>query len=250
MEMFLLLAGAGFLAGAMNAVAGGGSFIAFPALVLAGLPSVPANASTTVALFPGTVASVLAYRNDPKGFEEVSLRGLLITSICGGLLGALALLATPSPTFDFIVPWLLLVATFTFTFGQKLGVWLRQWVRIGARELLCVQFVLGIYSGYFGGGVGIMMLAAWSLLISADIMRLNPTRIMVVCAANGVAVLCFLFSGKIWWPQTLCMLVGSVLGGYAGASIARRANPKVLRTAIIVIGFGMTAVFFYRASRG
>ncbi len=247
MEMFLLLAGAGFLAGGMNAVAGGGSFIAFPAMVLAGVPSVPANASTTVALFPGTVASVMAYRKDPKGFAEVSTRGLFITSISGGLVGALLLLSTPSPTFDFIVPWLLLVATLTFTFGQKLGTWLRRWVRIGARELLGVQFVLGIYSGYFGGGVGIMMLAAWSLLISADVMRLNPTRIMMVSAANGVAVICFAFSGQIWWTQTLAMLAGSTVGGYAGASIARRANPQVLRTTIIVIGAVMTAVFFYRA---
>jgi uncharacterized membrane protein YfcA len=247
MEMYLLLTGAGFLAGAMNAVAGGGSFIAFPALVLAGVPSVPANASTTVALFPGTVSSVLAYRNDPKGFEEVSTRGLFVTSITGGLLGALLLLATPSVTFDFIVPWLLLMATLTFTFGQKLGTWLRRWVRIGARELLAVQFLLGIYAGYFGGGVGIMMLAAWSLLISADIMRLNPTRIMMVSAANGIAVLCFVFSGKIWWPQTLCMLAGSIVGGYAGASIARRAHPRVLRAAVIVTAFVMTAVFFYRA---
>lgn len=247
MEMYLLLIGAGVIAGTMNAIAGGGSFIAFPALVLAGLPSVPANASTTVALFPGTVASVLAYRKDPKGFEEVSTKGLFITSISGGLLGALLLLSTPSPTFDFIVPWLLLMATLTFAFGQKLGTWMRRWVKIGARELLGVQFLLGIYAGYFGGGVGIMMLATWSLLITADIMRLNPTRIMMVSAANGVAVAAFAFSGQIWWPQTLCVLAGGIVGGYAGASVARRANPKVLRTAIVVIAFVMTAVFFYRA---
>ena len=247
MEMFLFLAGAGFLAGAMNAVAGGGSFIAFPAMVLAGVPSMPANASTTVALFPGSVGSVLAYRNDPKGFAEVSTKGLLITSLTGGVVGALLLLSTPSPTFDVIVPWLLLTATLTFTFGQKLGTWLRQWVRIGQRELLGVQFVLGVYAGYFGGGVGIMMLAAWSLLISADIMRLNPTRIMMATAANGVAVVCFVISGRIWWPQTLAMLAGSFVGGYVGASIARRANPKLLRAAIIAIGSVMTAIFFYRA---
>ncbi len=242
-----MLAGAGFVAGAMNAVAGGGSFIAFPAMVLAGVPSMPANASTTVALFPGSVASVLAYRKDPKGFEEVSTGGLLITSLAGGVVGALLLLSTPSPTFDFIVPWLLLIATLTFTFGQTLGTWLRQWVRIGERELLGVQFLLGIYAGYFGGGVGIMMLAAWSLLISADIMRLNPTRILMAAAANGIAVVCFVFSGQIWWAQTLAMLLGSMVGGYVGASIARRANPKILRATIIAIGAVMTAVFFYRA---
>jgi uncharacterized membrane protein YfcA len=247
MEIYLLLIGAGVLAGAMNAIAGGGSFIAFPALVLAGLPSVPANASTTVALFPGTVASVLAYRKDPKGFAEVSTKGLFITSVSGGLIGALLLLSTPSPTFDFIVPWLLLMATLTFAFGQRLGTMLRRWVKIGSRELLGVQFLLGIYAGYFGGGVGIMMLATWSLLISADIMRLNPTRIMMVSAANGVAVACFVFSGQIWWPQTLCVLAGGIVGGYAGASVARRANPKILRAAIVVIASIMTAVFFYRA---
>ena len=248
MEIYLLLVGAGFLAGAMNAIAGGGSFIAFPALILAGLPSVPANASTTVALFPGTVASVAAYRNDPKGLDGVSTRALLIVSVAGGLFGALALLSTPSPTFDVIVPWLLLVATLTFTFGQRLGTWLRRWVQIGSRELLVVQFVLGLYAGYFGGGVGIMMLAAWSLLTTADIMRLNPTRIMMVSSANAIAVACFVFSGKVWWPQTLCMLVGAIGGGYAGASVARRAKPRALRIAIIVIATAMTVVFFVRAA--
>jgi len=247
MEIYLLLVGAGFLAGAMNAVAGGGSFITFPTLVLAGLPSVPANASSTVALWPGAIAGVVAYRNDPQGFPEISTRALLIISVTGGLMGGLLLLATPSPTFDRIVPWLLLVSTVTFAFGQRMGVLLRRWVEIGPRALLVVQFILCVYSGYFGGGVSIMMLAAWSLLLGGDIVRLNPTRILMVAASNSTAILAFIVAGQVWWPQTLAVLVGAVAGGYLGASIARRTPPKTLRAAVITIATVMTAVFFYRA---
>jgi len=247
MEIYLLLVGAGVLAGSMNAVAGGGSFISFPALVFAGVPSVTANASSTVALFPGAIASVYAYRKDAKGFEGVSFKALFaISVVCGGL-GALLLLMTPTPTFDRVVPWLLLVATLAFTFGQRIGAWLRGWVRIGGRELLIAQAFLGLYAGYFGGGVGIMMLATWSLMVTADIKRINPTRMVMVAAGNAAAVVCFIVAAEVRWPETLCVLVGAVVGGYVGASVARRAPAQVLRATIVTIAWGMTATFFYRA---
>lgn len=247
MGPYLLLVLVGLAAGTMNAVAGGGSFVVFPALVAAGLPSVPANASSTVALFPGGLAAVMAYRKDPMGLEGVSMAHLLAVTVVGSVIGALLLLWTPSPVFDEIVPWLLLVSTLAFAFGQRLGAELRKWVSIGPRTLLAVQFGLGIYSGYFGGGVSIMMLAAWSVLASADIMRLNPTRTVVVNAGNAVAVLCFVLARQVRWPETAAVLAGAVVGGYFGARIARRLPPKRLRAAILVIASTMTALFFLRA---
>lgn len=247
MHEFLLLIAAGLVAGAMNAVAGGGTFVAFPAMVLVGVPSVPANASNTVGLFPGILASVFAYRKDARGFEGVSLKSLIVISLVFGFFGGLLLLLTPSPVFDEIVPWLLLVATLTFAFGQRVGVWLRQRVRIKARTLLISQAILSIYAGYFGGGVGIMTMATWSLMVDADIKQLSPTRMMTVAAGNAAAVLTFIIAGQVRWPQTLCLLVGSVFGGYVGARIARKAPAPVLRAAVIVVAVSMTTVFFYRA---
>lgn len=247
MQEFLLLIAAGLVAGSMNAVAGGGTFIAFPALILTGMPSVPANASNTVGLFPGVMASVFAYRNDARGFDGVSVRSLVLISLIFGFFGGLLLLLTPSPVFDEIVPWLLLIATLTFAFGQRAGAWLRQRVRIKARELLVAQAILSVYAGYFGGGVGIMTLATWSLMVDADIKQLNPTRMLTVGAGNAAAVVTFIVAGQVRWPETLCLLVGAVVGGYGGARIARRAPAPVLRAIVIVIAVAMTVAFFVRA---
>src|SRR3954469_639645 len=153
-----LLLAAGCIAGAMNALAGGGSFITFPALLLVGLPSVAANASSTVALVPGSLASVYAYttgryRLPLLALGNVRLPLVLAVSAAGGLLGAMLLVSTPLATFDKVIPWLLLFSTLTFVFGRRMGTWLRGRLRIGAATLLSVQFLLGIYGGYFGGAV-------------------------------------------------------------------------------------------------
>ena len=248
-EMFgslLLLTGAGFLSGTMNAVAGGGSFISFPALILAGVPSVGANASSTVALFPGAVTSAWVYRRDLAGIGGISLPILLACSLAGGLTGAILLLSTPVATFDGLVPWLLLFATLTFTFGRQIGAELRRHMRIGRLPTLVLQFALGVYGGYFGGAVGIMMLAVWSLIGTDTLKTMNPARIFLVGAMNFIAVLCFIAAGQVWWPQTLSMLLGAAAGGYAGAWIGRRLPPAVTRTIIIAVTVSMTAIFFYR----
>ena len=242
----LLLTCAGFLSGTMNAVAGGGSFISFPALILAGVPSVAANASSTVALFPGALTSAWVYRRDLTGIGGIPLPTLLACSLAGGLTGAILLLSTPVATFDGLVPWLLLFATFTFAFGRQLGAELRRHVRIGRLPTLALQFALGVYGGYFGGAVGIMMLAVWSLIGTDTPKTMNPARIFLVGAMNGIAVLCFIAAGQVWWPQTLSMLLGAAAGGYAGAWIGRRLPPTVTRTIIIAVTVSMTAIFFYR----
>jgi uncharacterized membrane protein YfcA len=160
MEHASLLAAAGLLGGAMNAIAGGGSFVTFPAMILAGLPPVIANASSTVALFPGTLASTLAYRREFGRVLGVRLRVMAPITVLGGATGAALLLATPARVFDAVIPVLLLLATLTFAFGARAGLALRRVVRIGSGGLLPPQFLISIYGGYFGGAVGLMMMAA------------------------------------------------------------------------------------------
>ncbi len=242
-----LLFGAGFLAGAMNAIAGGGSFVTFPTLVLVGLPSVAANASSTVALFPGSLASAWAYRRDLAEVADTPLAALLAINLAGGAAGAMLLLATPAATFDAVIPWLLLLATLALACGARIGTLLRRRWRVGSAVLLPVQFLLAIYGGYFGGAVGIMMMAAWSLLTGADLKAMNPAKTLLVGAANAMAVLCFIAAGAIWWPQTMTLLVAGIIGGYGGAHVARRLDARVIRAVVLAITSGVTAAFFWRS---
>ena len=241
-----LLVVAAFVAGTMNAVAGGGSFITFPALVFTGVPSIVANASSTVALCPGSLASAVAYRSDFQNFKGVSFRVMLAVSLAGSSIGALLLLLTPERTFDGVIPWLLLVATLVFIFAPRLTPVLQRRVRIGPRTLVVVQFFVAVYGGYFGGAIGIMMLSAWALFGLTDLKAMNATKTVLSGLLNGVAVVLFIAAGKVWWPQTLVMLVGSVAGGYLGAHYARRVDQRFIRAAIIAISVAMTVVFFVR----
>jgi uncharacterized membrane protein YfcA len=244
-DLFLLAAG--LFAGVINAVAGGGTFISMPVLIYAGLPSVQANASSTVALFPGSLASIYAYRKDFKSFEKIPLKQLILISLAGGVIGALLLVFTPSKNFDKIIPWLILVGSITFIFGKQAGKLLQKRFTISRTALIIAQFILGIYGGYFGGGAGIMMMAVWSVFGLTDIKLINVNKTLLVGAANSIAVVIFIISGKIWWPQTCIMLVATTIGGYAGAYYARRLNQNVLRGVIIFLIILITVFFFYRA---
>ncbi len=242
-----MLAAAGLLAGAMNAIAGGGSFVSFPAMVFAGLPPVLANASSTVALFPGTIASSFAYRKDITGIGGYGPMVLAPISFCGGLLGAMLLLATPAHLFDAVIPFLCLLATLTFAFGAHAGIALRRWVHVSDRALPVVQFIISIYGGYFGGAVGLMMMASWSLLTaSADLKSMAPARVVLVSAANGSAVLWFIAAGAVRWPETLAMLGASIAGGYLGAGLARRIPADWVRRFVIALSAFITLAFFWR----
>jgi uncharacterized membrane protein YfcA len=243
----LYLIAAGLLGGSMNAVAGGGSFVTFPALVLAGLPPIAANATSTVALFPGTLASTWAYRKDLAGIAGVSLWVLLPISVAGGLVGAVLLLVTPGEAFDRVIPWLLLLATLTFASGRNFGDWLRRYLRIGRTGLLAIQFTLGVYGGYFGGAVGLMMMAAWTLLDSAELQAMAPARTLLTSAANGMAVLCFAVAGAVWWLEGLAMTASTIAGGYCGARFASHLPPAVLRGFVILLSACVTAGFFFKA---
>jgi uncharacterized membrane protein YfcA len=247
MDHFLLLAFAGLIAGAMNALAGGGSFVSLPAMIAAGVPSVQANASGTVALFPGQVTSAWTYWDGMRPVCGVPRRHLLAVSVVGGLIGSLLLLWTPSAAFDFILPWLMLIATLALAVGRQAGLILRRYVHIGPGLMLVGQFVLGIYGGYYGGAIGLMMLALWALMGEVDIKSLNPPRIMLASASNVAAVATFIIAGAVRWPQTLIMLIAGVIGGYGGARLGRVLPGPVIRTLTIICAAAITLAFFVRA---
>jgi uncharacterized protein len=242
-----LLAAAGLVAGAMNAIAGGGSFVTFPVMVFAGLPPVIANASSTVALFPGTIASSFAYRKSLTGIGGFRLSVLAPISFAGGLAGAALLLATPERLFDAVIPWLCLLASLTFAFGAYAGIVLRRFIRVPTRALPAVQAVISIYGGYFGGAVGLMMMAAWSLLTASDDLKsMSPARVLLVSAANGAAVLWFIAAGAVRWPETIAMLGASIAGGYLGARLTVILPRLWVRRFVIALTSFITAAFFWR----
>lgn len=248
MNSYFLLSGAGLAAGAMNALAGGGSFVSLPALIAAGVPPVQANASSTVALFPGGLASAWAYRHGLKANPSAtSLPVLLVTTILGGISGAVLLLHTPSTAFDAALPWLLLFAFLALLFGKRMGEWLRARFRIGHAVAVLIQFMLGIYGGYFGGAVGIMMIAVWGLLDGSDPKQLNGRRTLMVSAANIMAVVIFVLAHAVFWRQTVVMLFSGIVGGYAGAQAAKRIPPHLTRFGTLVLTASITAAFFAKA---
>ena len=243
---------AAFVAGAINSVAGGGSFLTFPALIFTGVPSIPANATSTMAVWPGSLASVGAYRQDILR-DRRQLPGLLAVSLLGGLLGAFVLLRTPQHTFDRLLPWLLLAATLIFSFGGSASKWLREHaVRSGGATPVAIltwliQFVIAIYGGYFGAGIGILMLALLSFAGMTDIHAMNGFKTVLGSALNGMALIAFILARLILWPQALLMMGGAIVGGYGGARLARRTSPRIIRSLVICIGGAMTAYFFLRA---
>lgn len=234
------------LAGAMNALAGGGSFVTLPALIAAGVPPVQANTSSTVALFPGGLASAWAYRDGLQPVGGVALRALLAVTLCGGLAGALLLLWTSPAAFSVVLPWLLLLASLALAFGRRIGAAMRSRWRVHAGAVLGIQFVLGVYGGYFGGAVGIMMMALWGLIDSRDLKHLNGPRTVMVSAANLVAMLAFILAGSVHWPETTAMLAGATLGGYGGAQIGRRMPANLVRALTLLATSCITLAFFIK----
>jgi uncharacterized membrane protein YfcA len=239
-----LLFVAAVLGGAINAVAGGGSFIAFPALLLTGAAPIHANATNTVALWPGSAASAIAYRRELGGVGR-ELVSLGAAALIGGLVGSLLLLRTSERAFVLLIPWLLLFATILFSVGGSLRARSRR-AQASISFAVVVQFVISIYGGYFGGGMGIMMLAVLALLGMDDIHRMNALKTVLATLVNGVAVVAFIVAGAVDWTRGLVMIAGGVTGGYAGAAIARRADPKAVRWMVLGIAWTMTAYFFER----
>jgi len=236
-------------AGIINSVAGGGGFITFPTLLFLGIPPINANATGTVALWPGTVAATGAYWKELKD-DLRKVWPLAITSAIGGLAGALLLLNTPQQTFLRIVPWLMLAATVLFGFGNRLTRWLQRQERRPHGRIVLVgatllQLLVAVYIGYFGAGAGIVILAMLAVMGMEDIHSMNGLKTLLASCANGVAVITFIAAQTVWWPQAIVMLLGAVVGGYGGAWYAQRLPPALVRGFVIVTGLAMTAYFFW-----
>jgi uncharacterized protein len=249
----ILLFFAGALAGAMNAVAGGGSFVAFPTLLFTGVPPIPANATNTLSLWVGTAVSGGAYRRHLNLPRRVLLP-LVSMGLLGGLAGALLLIKTPAHTFLRLIPWLMLAATLLFTFGRHLTGRLSAGISHQASKVAIAgasffELLVAIYGGYFGGGIGIMNLAMFAALGMTDIHEMNALKVVLVAVINGVAAVTFIATGSIVWPQALVMIVGAGLGGYASAHYAQKLPQSLVRATIIVLGSGMTIYFFLKAYR-
>ena len=256
LEHWAFLFVAAFLAGTVNSVAGGGSFISFPALLHVGVAPIAANATNTAAVWPGTVASTFAYRNAFTPQARRLILPLFIVGIVGGVLGARVLLITPQSTFMHLIPWLLLAATLLFVFSGRMTAWVRS--RAGHRPDdatkippllmvagLSIELVVAMYVGYFGAGAGILFLSLLAILGLDDIHAMNGMKTLLVSVINGVAIVTFIIARVIVWPQALVMVVGAIAGGYGGAHFAQKMDPQHVRWIVIVVGFAMSVYFFH-----
>jgi uncharacterized membrane protein YfcA len=238
---------AGIIGGGMNALAGGGSFATMPTLIALGLPSLIANATSNVALQPGAIASAWAYRSGLGPIAGMSVRRLCAITFVGGFGGSLLLVATPTHVFDVIIPWLLLLATVALAFGRKAADWLKAHTTISPHTLIAAQLLLGIYGGYFGGGVGLMMTATWGLLAGSAPHHLAAPRTLMLATANAAATIVFIALGMVKWVFCLPMLVGGVVGGHFGAKLGLILPPWAIRAWTLTVSTATTMVFFYRA---
>jgi uncharacterized membrane protein YfcA len=248
----LLVFGSAFGAGMINSVAGGGTLLSFPTLIWLGVPSVLANATSTVALWPGTVGSVWGYRRELRDADR-SLYVLAVPSLVGGLLGAVLLSQTPTEVFDRLVPLLIFFATCLLAFQEPIR---RRFdlsaIHTNARSpwlswAMLFQAGVGVYGGYFGAGIGILMLAALSLMGHTDIHRMNAVKNLLAVCINGIAAAYFVVSGLVIWEDAVVMAAGAIVGGVGGAGLARRMGRDVVRRVIILIGFGMAAALLVKA---
>ena len=245
METALLLAAA-FGAGILNTVAGGGTFLTFPALVFTGMPPVMANATSTVAVFPGYLGGALGFRNELAGFDRKRLLRLAAITLAGGLAGSGLLLVSSNQAFSMVVPFLLLGSTLVFLFGDRV----RQWAASKARDVTSEGalglFGVALYGGYFNGGLGIVLLALFSLWGMTDLNRMNALKSGLSFLLSAISVAVFAVAGLVAWPQAIIMMLAATAGGYAGAPLARALPKPVVRRVIATVGYGMSAVFFWR----
>jgi uncharacterized membrane protein YfcA len=246
---YLLLCVSALVAGAINAIAGGGTLATFPALLTV-LTAVPANATSTVALLPGSLASAWGYRTEVADSRSILTR-LFFPSLIGGILGAFALTRFPEKIFENLVPWLLLTATSLLLIQRPLAKW------IGAHPhdeptpgmagaVMFFQFLVGIYGGYFGAGIGILMLSSLGFMGIADIHQMNGVKAILACVMNGIGAAIFVYDGKVVWKYAIPMALASIVGGYVGARVARKLSAATVRSIVIAIGFIVAGYSFYR----
>lgn len=245
---------AAFLAGAINSVAGGGTLISFPALIWLGLPAMSANATSTVAIWPGSLGSIWGFRRE-LGHSDKRMRLLIFPGMIGGAIGALLLKLTPAGTFEKLVPFLILFATLLFsiqgTVQRKLGTATPAARRSGAWMVsaMCIQLFAGIYGGYFGAGLSILMLSILGVLGMTDILEMSALTSLFSLCINGVASILFIAGRLVYWPYLLVMAVGAVAGGYGAAGAARKVGKKLVRRFVITVGLSIAIGMFYRMIR-
>ncbi|BDU77754.1 sulfite exporter TauE/SafE family protein [Mesoterricola sediminis] len=253
---YLTVAGAAFTAGTLNAIAGGGTLVSFPALLGIGLTGQQANVTSTLALWPGSVGGFIGHRGDLKGTRSFALR-LMPPSLGGALVGAGLMLATPASTFNLLIPWLILTATLLMAANDPIQRFLgahpggersRAWW-VGA---VGFQFLVGVYGGFFGAGIGILMLAALSLLGLSDIHQMNGLKNFLSLSINGIAILCFLAGEAVFrahnivWSAAAVMAAAAMAGGLFGSHMAHRVGRRTVRVIVILVGFVLTAWYFHK----
>jgi uncharacterized membrane protein YfcA len=214
--------------------------------LLAGLNPIDANASSVTALFPGTFTGAWAYRRNILAVAEFSVIGLFVLSLVGGLIGALLLLWTPATIFAALVPWLILFATIVFAVGNFAPVETIQRIQLGPRSALTALFIIAVYGGYFGGGIGVLILAAFTLVGMRDINAMNGLKMGLVGVMTVTAILAFIVANVVRWPETLPMLVSSAVGSYMAAHWAQRLDQRLIKGFVVVLGAGLTIYFAWR----
>lgn len=250
---FIIITAAGLVAGAINAIAGGGTLISFPALLWLGRDPIAANATNTVALIPGSFAGMIGFRQEMR-LAKRWLFLLTIPSLAGGIIGAMLLLRTPQSTFERIVPLLIAVATLLLATQEMITSRFRHFAEVHEKQpargwiaaAFIFQFFVGIYGGYFGAGMGILMLAALGLIGLTDLHQMNGLKNLLAVCINGVAALQFIAAGAVLWREALIMAAGSIVGAMIGARLARRMGRGFVRGAVVAIGVVMTIALLVR----
>ena len=249
----LLIFSAAFLAGGINGIAGGGSFILFPTLLFVGIAPIPANATNAIALLPGTLASAGAYRSE-FGKDKRTLIQVCLLGAIGGLVGAILLLRTPPDEFLKILPYLLLTATLAFAFSKNLSIWVEhQQSRFAQFKIMrtvlitILQLFVAIYGGFFGGGMGILFLASFALMGMTNIHRMNAYKTLLTSCINAITVIPFVIAGAILWQEGAIAAIGAAIGGYVSAYFAQKIAPILVRRFVIGVGSVMTIYFFVKS---
>ena len=253
----LLIGAGGFAAGAVNAVAGGGTFFSFPALLAVGLPPVVANASNSVALWPGSLTGAWAYRQELAAYKRYLLP-MGVASLLGGASGGLLLLAAGDARFAALIPWLLAFATLLFAFSPQLSALVKKMRRgsntdapaghgAGSPIGWLAQLLVSVYGGFFGAGMGILMMASLAIGGHEDVQHINALKNLLSAVIYSVTVVTFIVAGAVSWPHTLAMLLTASAGGYAGARLARRLQGPWLRRIVIAVGGALTLYYFDKA---
>lgn len=241
---FAFIALAALLAGMLNAMAGGGSFLTFPALVYIGIPPIPANATSALAVFPGYLSSTVGFMDEIRAFDRRQLVQMVLLACIGGVVGALLLLVTPSELFRGLAPWLLLFATLLFAAGDRISRWINRHKGKPGRAHSTAMLAVSVYGGYFNGGLGIILLALFSAMGFKDLNLMNGLKNALSFLLSAVSVTTFAIAGIVHWPEAIVMMVTATIGGYLGARLARRLPANWVKILVVLVGTLMTIAFF------